>query len=691
MACALCNTFKGKRKILSNADTPPNRESGTRHHKVHKFKWDEVKVSAKSCYCCRILESGCRRCFEYHEIKESEIRYGSLNFNYPSNIEDVDQGKASKHLSFLLANGRWFEVEFFTTDDEDCPVPDSWDYMSVSKRISPQNDSSIALNIIKGWVADCVTQHDTTQDGFCTVSENPFLPTRVVDVGLDNGTVRVVESNGTKGKYICLSHCWGLRPIITTTVSTLEERKKGILWDQLSKTFRDAISLTRTLGFKYIWIDSLCIVQDNSRDWEIESAKMASVYSNGYLTIAATRSADGQGGIFASTKDCKVSGKTPEGEDYCLYFRELIDHHIEMSDPTKITNYIDSEGVRYMVGHPTKIYYPLLTRAWVYQERMLSTRVLHFGRYEMFFECRSSIDCECGSIEVYDSVFEAVVPLIKIEFATMLYYLNNREEHEQAAIQYQCARLWRTMISSYTALYLTKSKDRLPAIGGLAKALASGRKSKYLAGLWEDSLNDDLLWTVTSDQQPRSYPMNAPTWSWASVDRWIRYWDELIFTDLEEDRFEERRPVEHFSTIAKCDLSWSAVDEFGPIAHGSLVISGLLAEGKLEREVEIQAGVETIVHYISFPNTRLAMRTDYLLDHDGPGQTNPGTSVFCLRMSLIQEIIVEYFISLVLKRSPESLDTFERIGTLVIRGAPNSLDSKGDVFQTAELQTVIII
>jgi hypothetical protein len=95
-----------------------------------------------------------------------------------------------------------------------------------------------------------------------------------------------------------LSHCWGPAQLITTTANTIEQRKAGIPLEDLPQTFKDAVSLTRNLGIRYLWIDSLCIKQLDEEDWEAEASKMGSVYSHSYLNIAATSSAEGRGGCF---------------------------------------------------------------------------------------------------------------------------------------------------------------------------------------------------------------------------------------------------------------------------------------------------------------------------------------------------------------------------------------------------------
>ncbi|KAI1272980.1 HET domain-containing protein [Xylaria sp. FL0933] len=690
MPCAICNVFQGPWKM---SDAAEGLRHMNRNHVVSNLTWDKMRDSAKSCYCCNILISGCLGCFHQRGIRESDILQVTIEFCYPMSTDHPEEEEAGKLLIFLLKDGQHFEVEIFATlNDDDCPIPDSWDYIPVSDRVSSQTDSKAAIATIKGWIAGCIVTH-YPPESFCDSPDLASLPTRVVKVGLENEIVKLVETNGTKGRYVCLSHCWGSGQIITTTRSTLEQRKSGIAWRELSQTFRDAIWLTRRLGVQYIWIDSLCILQDDAKDWAVESAKMSSVYSNGYLTIAATHSENGQGGLFSQTQDFEVRGKTPDGEAYCLFFREHIDHHIDLTNNADV---IVKDGRKAaLVGHPTVTYYPLLTRAWVYQERMLSTRVIHFGRYELFFECRSSIWCECGWIEYYGRSLSAPRTVVKIEYTNACDDYDSGDERQL----YDLARMWRTIVCSYTPLHLTKLKDRLPAIGGIAKDIARRRKSRYLAGLWEDTLNDDLLWVVHAPSQhksPRIYPRNAPTWSWASVKTWVLYWDEILFSDVEDGRTPKQPPHEHYSKIERSSVKWSssaAVDEFGLVDYGLLRISGLVARGVLERETELDhsGGDISTRHYVRFASTRLQIQADYLLDYSGPAQTSPGTEVFCLRMSRIQSGSTDHLISLVLRRSPENDDLFERIGALVTMAKPPPVDPVGEVFKDADLRTVSII
>jgi hypothetical protein len=681
MLCAICNQFQGRWPIDSWAEYEKNRGRGTRSLIVPDTPWEHVTASAQHCYGCKIIVDGCRVVFQQHHVQESDVVNGSIRFFYPSHTEDVGTADCDKHLVFQLAAGRRFEIELFVTEDDDCPVPDAWDYMPTMDRTSPRTDSAKAMATINDWITECA--EDGT-DYLCDTFEPSELPKRVIDVGVDDAAVRLVEPNGKLDRYICLSHCWGLEQIITTTRATLDDRKGGITWSDLSQTFQDAITLTRRLGFQYIWIDSLCIIQDSAEDWQLESARMASIYSNGFLTIAGTKSPNGRGGLFTSTPDYCVSGLTPDGEEYCVYFRERIDHQID--------NILESAR---MTSSTT--YYPLLSRAWVYQERMLSTRVLHFGWYEAFFECKSMVRCECGAISYHGTGTETPVSLIKVEYADALMgYSQGYEGRALKSILYQGARLWRTMVCSYTTLSLTKSKDRLPAFGGLARQMASQRKSRYLAGLWEDSLNDDLLWniwTTSKLKSPRPEPRNAPTWSWASVESaaGVDYLDTILYTDLESNGIEERSPYTHYSRISVCEVTESAVDEFGPLSHGTLLIEGLVVEGVLGSKLRTYDGQESIQHLVSFGDRVLPMDSDYLLDEEGPNKTSSGTTVFCLRMSMLQQSQnKDCLMSLVLRNFPKDPSVFERIGTLKITGARNTIHPDSTIFHGAESRLLTI-
>jgi len=118
---------------------------------------------------------------------------------------------------------------------------------------------------------DCLHNHQCRVPSRSAIGDDSPLPTRIIDVGSSDGVPCLLETHGRRGKYFTLSHCWGRQHLITTTTQNLEERKKGIPWPELSKTFQEAIQITREFGCQYLWIDSLCILQDSVQDWEISN------------------------------------------------------------------------------------------------------------------------------------------------------------------------------------------------------------------------------------------------------------------------------------------------------------------------------------------------------------------------------------------------------------------------------------
>jgi hypothetical protein len=141
-----------------------------------------------------------------------------------------------------------------------------------------------------GWLRDCNTTHVG-----CSISEPPRLPTRVIDVGLSSPggpNPYLLCSDRLEGRYAALSHCWGIssasNPSFKTETHNYDKMRAGMVLDSMPALFQDAVFTTWKLGIQYLWIDSICIIQDSKDDWEAESARMGSIYSNAYVTIVAS-------------------------------------------------------------------------------------------------------------------------------------------------------------------------------------------------------------------------------------------------------------------------------------------------------------------------------------------------------------------------------------------------------------------
>jgi hypothetical protein len=362
-------------------------------------------------------------------------------------------------------------------------------------------DSQETIELIRSWLQNCVSQHrsncrrhDELDDG----SLEPLLPTRVVDISeqksrFGSDQVRVHSTNGERGRYMCLSYCWGQADFLRSTSKNINAHEKGIRLSKLPPVFQDFINLARALEIQYVWIDALCILQNVGGDWYAETGRMASIYQNSYLTVAAT------------------SARSPLERCFVPRTQSV------------------AESVKYSISHdfpfslgPAKAF-PLLNRGWAYQERLLSPRVLHLGPTGMFWECSESFHLETSRpARGRDIVFKD-------------YFLSVCRSNPAGGLNQQ--KFWRRMVVQYSTLALSKPSDRLPALSGLAEVMKRVRGEEYYAGLWSGSLIVDMLWYLadTSRSRPRavaaeSEPQHAPSWSWACVNRKILY-DSWLYVD----------------------------------------------------------------------------------------------------------------------------------------------------------------
>lgn len=190
----------------------------------------------------------------------------------------------------------------------------------------------------------------------------------------DTPQPRLLETHGLKGQYVALSHCWGLNRHIVTNKINLDTHKRSIPFGSLPKTFQDAVVLTKRIGIHYIWIDSLCIIQDDVQDWKSEAAKMADVYRDAYCTLAATGSRGDHEGIFVQRTSQDICTLRYNAKDI-----DLLVTYIE-EDVNTLKDFL--------------IFSPLSQRAWCLQEKLLSPRIINFTRSRAIWECRSRFETE---------------------------------------------------------------------------------------------------------------------------------------------------------------------------------------------------------------------------------------------------------------------------------------------------------
>ena len=221
---------------------------------------------------------------------------------------------------------------------------------------------------MRHWIDDCVANH-----GRCHENYPAACPTRLLDLVRfwSSGDVVLVEPEEGPDEYIpytTLSHCWGTSTSgpLTTTSANLASRKARIPFSELPLTFQNAVTTTRKLKIPYLWIDSLCIIQDSPDDWAKEAARMAVVYAGSICTLSALGSRDSNGGFFR-----RAEKKTD------FVFRYDLN--------------LGSQRIRVFPCEPNtwSLDGPLMRRAWTLQERALSNRILHFSRDELLWECKT--------------------------------------------------------------------------------------------------------------------------------------------------------------------------------------------------------------------------------------------------------------------------------------------------------------
>lgn len=346
----------------------------------------------------------------------------------------------------------------------------------------------MSRRLARQWHFDCKANH--AQCGLHEVSDSRrWRPTRLISFtaspGRGTNVVQLVDgaSLPDEAEYVALSHCWGEVHLPRLLASTEAELRAGYPMSQLPKTFREAIQVCRWLDYRYIWIDSLCIIQDSAQDWQTESQTMKLVYGQGAITIAAANASDPTKGLFTERDPNSIIPPIVP----CNW-------QDAWGGPTQPCCVIDMHLRTDNVEHSN-----LATRGWAVQERALSSRLLSFGKTQMFYQCLEDEFCES---------FPLAVPDVLMPTKTL--QLHDMQTEPQEA--------WCSIVDAYSTAELSKDSDKLIAIAGVAEAMQERLCDRYVAGLWEGNLLRELLWSASQADKPRPNPCIAPTWSWLSTN-----------------------------------------------------------------------------------------------------------------------------------------------------------------------------
>ncbi|KAI0100080.1 heterokaryon incompatibility protein-domain-containing protein [Nemania sp. FL0031] len=500
---------------------------------------DLVRAQSKNCIFCALITHVDSSSGRTHLLRLSSDRTPVIDMDSARRRRRYEIYRPAEFAPELDANSIELEVSELS----------SIQHIPKRPEISSLPLSEKALAFIRTCIETCAREHNDCRQG---MSHPPKRLIHIQDSGV--AFVKVIETSPDfREPYIALSYCWGQGVHLKTTQSNILDMMTGIECTDLPSVISDAIRITDMLGFRYIWVDSLCIIQDDLRDWEEESARMCAIYEGAYLTIAASS---------AESANVSLSQRHARHEPTIFQCRQTIDCAAGNEASNTIQLAVREEsgyGFHNEDAARRPDREPLHDRGWTLQEAILSTRVVFYTPTELQWQCLAVQTCECQ-----------VPPPTKPGVITTRAHMRGhpgkpRQLHEIFAA-------WDRIVETYTERLLTNPDDKLPALSGLAQLVHKNlsiapranavdennetlipRQIGYIAGLWSDDLIRAMLWvplqmaaqlpskplqttTVTASLAGTNNIPNttsiiieeipyyrAPSFSWASVDGPVTY------------------------------------------------------------------------------------------------------------------------------------------------------------------------
>lgn len=496
--------------------------------------------------------------------------------------------------------------------------------------VHADSSSPSCLEMCKKWLTDCQEHHSRCPR---TPRHHVISPARLLHVGQESTQPHLVDVDGSKAvEWAALSYCWGGGSDFKLTKKTSHQFYQGVPLASFPATLRDAIIVTRALGLTFLWIDSLCILQDldpaSKSEWQREAAKMSDIYKGAAVTIAATKAKsvnDGFLGPRALHPACKIPWRFPKAKD-------SPDHSArsESTDPVDTHVHLRLQGPGLAAGESDS-HCRWSRRGWCMQESLVSTRLLSFNERQIVFDCVSSQADEGGQIRpgALGSNFKLPMGrgnfhhLKALQFRSMALRQDRHleppswrtelptpdVEDETSKHAEKLKALWHTLVRDYSKRSLTRCTDALPAISSLARGISSAFPSSqsYRAGLFEADLKDlGLLWYSTEWKGERPADYIAPSWSWPSaignpIEFWRSVWSVKILFKVQRVQVQPK----------------GVWDMFGQLASGRLIIdapcyrSSTLNPVLASRDAHSLNAFETFVNHFFKNNTDMAKEFPY--------------------------------------------------------------------------------
>ncbi|KAH7006988.1 heterokaryon incompatibility protein-domain-containing protein [Ilyonectria destructans] len=544
-----------------------------------------------------------------------------------------------------------------------------------TRPVSDQPLSEQNLALITGWISDCDSHAQ------CSLRASPRVPTRLIDIGDSEGhaNLRLLNTADHENlrneppRYIALSYCWGTPTAsqnhLKTTPITFEQFLNDIPYGDMPQTLRDAVEVARKLSVRYIWIDALCIIQDDAdqADWKTESMKMKDVYGHAYLTIAPISSHSSFDGFLSPEKYIYMrvpirSVKRPEMNDFCLIGRPIFEGNYWHGTLAADTE--DSTWNR---------------RGWTLQEEELSRRILYFGERTIHFVCDAL--SRSGDLDISSTGRTRWLPE-----PDDLSWCSLRIPGEEDPIPFNSTyERWYSICSNFSTRSLKNQQDTLPAISGLAEHYATSLKlaskeDTYLLGLWGRDILSGLCWAsadssdATLSQIPTPYC--RPSWTWASHNGKVEW--------------ESHSPPTRF-VQGKCRITPHVHNlEQNPFGmnEGCLLIDGHI------KKIEGLLRTEDFGNPTSWSDSKYAAQVSGNIvaecrpDFEGlehlPGGLNLSLLLLAESRQAGQEREAPWLIGLILNRMPAPREfEFIRVGVFRIQG-------ESSLFNSTEAQLIVL-
>ena len=379
-----------------------------------------------------------------------------------------------------------------------CHAPNSESPASIpitTTRLAHSTGDQTRLATIKLLLASCVCKHIQTchQD---QQLKTGMLPRRLIDVSIRDKPRLVLEEEFPSGdvRYATLSHRWGVESMPRLLQANMTTLRRIIHPETLPRVFIEAMDLCQYLGIRYLWIDALCLIQDDEVDCTAEIKRMGDIYRHAFCNFSALAAARQSVGLYTEA-DPDISLAFPltvqRGEQRVAFYGYL---------RRSITQLNDED---------------LLRRGWVFQERLLSARTIHFGD-QISWECADLLANELFPGGVPDDLVvkprSGLIDPFKVVCLLGCGHLLEAASDDITAAQKRAIAYdrWFDMVGTYSARELTFEDDIFPAISGLARDFNKVSKDRYLAGLWQGKLLDGLLWGICST--PSTYTLQSTSY-----------------------------------------------------------------------------------------------------------------------------------------------------------------------------------